>query len=126
VNLGHSIVTNGDFVTRLFPNYFGQDLLLMLMIMLLAASILQTLSYYMNHIMCVTLYGCCYLLLFRWPVARENCSAQILWPEERLTWSTESTSQAFTGGSGGEKTGVTACRWGMSCVYFVYLVYLVM
>jgi len=26
VNLGHPIVTNEDFVTRLFPNYFGQDL----------------------------------------------------------------------------------------------------
>jgi len=26
VNLGHPIVTNGDFVTRLFQNYFGQDL----------------------------------------------------------------------------------------------------
>ena len=26
VNLGHPIVTNGGSVTRLFPNYFGQDL----------------------------------------------------------------------------------------------------
>jgi len=26
VNLGHPIVVNGDFVTWLFPNYFGQDL----------------------------------------------------------------------------------------------------
>jgi len=26
VNLGHPIVTSGDFATRLFPNYFGQDL----------------------------------------------------------------------------------------------------
>jgi len=26
VNLGRAIVTNGDFATRLFPNYFGQDL----------------------------------------------------------------------------------------------------
>jgi len=26
VNLGHPIITNGDFATRLFPN-FGQDLL---------------------------------------------------------------------------------------------------
>jgi len=23
VNLGHPIVTNGDFAMRLFPNYFG-------------------------------------------------------------------------------------------------------
>jgi len=30
VNLGHPIVTNGDFVTWLFPNYFGQDLFLSL------------------------------------------------------------------------------------------------
>jgi len=28
VNLGRPIVTNKDFATRLFPNYFGQDLLL--------------------------------------------------------------------------------------------------
>ena len=28
VNLGRPIVTNGDFATRLFPNYFGQDLLM--------------------------------------------------------------------------------------------------
>ena len=27
VNLGRLIVTNEDFATRLFPNYFGQDLL---------------------------------------------------------------------------------------------------
>jgi len=27
VNLGCPIVTNGEFTTRLFPNYFGQDLL---------------------------------------------------------------------------------------------------
>ena len=27
VNLGHPIVTNRDFETRLFPNYVGQDLL---------------------------------------------------------------------------------------------------
>ena len=27
VNLGRPVVTNGDFATRLFPNYFGQDLL---------------------------------------------------------------------------------------------------
>jgi len=27
VNLGRPIVTNGDFATRLFPNYFGQDFL---------------------------------------------------------------------------------------------------
>jgi len=27
VNLGRPIVTNGDFATRLFPNYFGQNLL---------------------------------------------------------------------------------------------------
>jgi len=26
VNLGHPIVTNGDFAMWLFPNYFGQDL----------------------------------------------------------------------------------------------------
>ena len=26
VNLGRPIVTNGDFATRLFSNYFGQDL----------------------------------------------------------------------------------------------------
>jgi len=26
VNFGHPIVTNGDFATRVFPNYFGQDL----------------------------------------------------------------------------------------------------
>jgi len=26
LNLGRSIVTNGDFATRLFPNYFGQYL----------------------------------------------------------------------------------------------------
>jgi len=26
LNLGRSIVTNGEFVTRLFPNYFGQYL----------------------------------------------------------------------------------------------------
>ena len=26
VNLGHSIVTNGNFATWLFPNYFGQNL----------------------------------------------------------------------------------------------------
>ena len=26
VNLSHPIVTNGDFATRLFPNYFGQYL----------------------------------------------------------------------------------------------------
>ena len=25
-NLGHPIVTNGDFATRIFPNYFGQYL----------------------------------------------------------------------------------------------------
>jgi len=29
VNLGRAIVTNGDFAARLFPNYFGQDLLKM-------------------------------------------------------------------------------------------------
>jgi len=28
VNLGRPIVTNGDFATRFFPNYFGQDLFL--------------------------------------------------------------------------------------------------
>jgi len=28
VNLGRPIVTNGDLATRLFPNYFGQELLL--------------------------------------------------------------------------------------------------
>jgi len=28
VNLGHPIVTNGDFATRLFPNYFGWNLLI--------------------------------------------------------------------------------------------------
>jgi len=28
VNLGRPIVTNGDFVMRLFPNYFGHDLFL--------------------------------------------------------------------------------------------------
>ena len=27
VNSGRPIVTNGDFATRLFPDYFGQDLL---------------------------------------------------------------------------------------------------
>jgi len=27
VNLGHTIVISGDFATQLFPNYFGQDLL---------------------------------------------------------------------------------------------------
>jgi len=27
LNLGHSIVTNEDFATQLFPNYFGQYLL---------------------------------------------------------------------------------------------------
>jgi len=27
LNLGRPIVTNGDFATRLFSNYFGQDLL---------------------------------------------------------------------------------------------------
>jgi len=27
VSLGRPVVTNGDFATRLFPNYFGQDLL---------------------------------------------------------------------------------------------------
>ena len=27
VESGRPIVTNGDFVTRLFPNYFGLDLL---------------------------------------------------------------------------------------------------
>jgi len=32
VNLGHPIVTNGDFATRLFPNYFGQYMLLVLYI----------------------------------------------------------------------------------------------
>jgi len=26
VNLGHPIVTNEGYATRLFPNYFGQDL----------------------------------------------------------------------------------------------------
>jgi len=26
VNLRRPIVTNGDFASRLFPNYFGQDL----------------------------------------------------------------------------------------------------
>jgi len=26
VNLERPIVTNGDFATQLFPNYFGQDL----------------------------------------------------------------------------------------------------
>jgi len=26
VNLGSQIVTNGDFATQLFPNYFEQDL----------------------------------------------------------------------------------------------------
>jgi len=26
VNFGRPIVTNGDVATRLFPNYFGQDL----------------------------------------------------------------------------------------------------
>ena len=31
-NLGCPIVTNGDFPTRLFPNYFGQYLLLLLLI----------------------------------------------------------------------------------------------
>jgi len=36
VNLGHPIVTNGDFATRLFPNYFGQDLLLLLLTTLLS------------------------------------------------------------------------------------------
>ena len=30
VNLGRPIVTNGYFVTRLFPNYFGHDLLILL------------------------------------------------------------------------------------------------
>jgi len=29
VNLGHPIVTSGDFVMWLFQNYFGQDLLLL-------------------------------------------------------------------------------------------------
>ena len=29
VNLGHHIVTSGDFARWLFPNYFGQDLFLM-------------------------------------------------------------------------------------------------
>jgi len=29
LNLGHPIVTNGDFATRLFPYYFGQYLLLL-------------------------------------------------------------------------------------------------
>jgi len=28
VNLGRPIVNNGEFATRLFPNYFGQDLIL--------------------------------------------------------------------------------------------------
>jgi len=28
VNLGCPIVTSRDFATQLFPNYFGQDLLL--------------------------------------------------------------------------------------------------
>jgi len=27
VNLGSPFVTSGDFATKLFPNYFGQDLL---------------------------------------------------------------------------------------------------
>jgi len=27
LNLGHPIVTNGDFVMQLLPNYFGQYLL---------------------------------------------------------------------------------------------------
>jgi len=26
MNLRHTIVTDGEFVMRLFPNYFGQDL----------------------------------------------------------------------------------------------------
>ena len=30
VNLGRPIVTSGDLATRLFPNYFGQDLLKLL------------------------------------------------------------------------------------------------
>ena len=30
VNLGRPIVTNGVFATRLFPNYFGQDLLFLI------------------------------------------------------------------------------------------------
>jgi len=29
MNLGRPIGTNGDFATRLFPNYYGQDLLLL-------------------------------------------------------------------------------------------------
>jgi len=29
VNFGHPTVTNGDFATRLFTDYFGQDLLMM-------------------------------------------------------------------------------------------------
>jgi len=28
MNLGRPIVSNGDFATRFFPNYFGQDLFL--------------------------------------------------------------------------------------------------
>jgi len=30
LNFGRPIVTNGDFVMRLFPNYFGQYLFIML------------------------------------------------------------------------------------------------
>jgi len=32
VEFGHPIVANGDFATWLFPNYFGQYLLLLLLL----------------------------------------------------------------------------------------------
>jgi len=39
LNLGFPIVTNGDFATQLFPNYFGQHLFLLLGNMVLLTSV---------------------------------------------------------------------------------------
>ena len=39
LNLGRPVVTNGDFVARLFSNYFGQYLLLLLLCTLIRLAI---------------------------------------------------------------------------------------
>ena len=50
VNLGCPIVTEGDFAMQLFPNYFGQDLFLLLLFQTVVKIIfLSKLLHYYNH-----------------------------------------------------------------------------
>jgi len=41
LNLGRPIVTNGDFATRLFPNYFGHHLFILCLLIAITSGTLK-------------------------------------------------------------------------------------